>query len=171
MQFRNDTTLPSRGAFGPLPARAGLSQEALERLCNRPAGRLACARSRGPCRDCRQDHLVHAAVMVPPFRGERSSSQATATSLVQRNSLQAHLPPSLPARSCPHHPAYCAHSPAIKVRQSKRLAARNAQAVFSSAHECSRMPHLLRAPQDPLRVRLHRRRCTATRHLARCHHH
>ena len=68
-------------------------------------------------------------------------------------------------------PVYYAHGPAIKVRRSKRLAARNAQAVFSSAPERSRMPHLLRAPQGPLLVRLHRRRCTATRHLARYHHH
>src|SRR5262249_6661702 len=37
-------------------------------------------------------------------------------------------------------PAYCARSPAIKARQSQGLAARNAQAVFSSVRERSQIP-------------------------------
>jgi hypothetical protein len=57
---------------------------------------------------------------------------------------------------------------AIKGRRLKRIAARNAQVVFSHLHPNALECRACSATARSAIVRVHRRRCTATRHLACC---
>src|SRR5215467_11704271 len=57
---------------------------------------------------------------------------------------------------------------AIKGRRLKRLTARNAQVVFSHLHPNALECRACSATARSAIVRVHRRRCTATRHLACC---